>query len=142
MALPQSFSVALATRFFPMDALSHCDQVVGFFCRCKHTAWCRLVANPQHAGASLNSQTVRQKLATSSLDREESVEMAACSDSASAIRDAQADLPIECPFVSEPLCTVLLKQMSDPIDVSRAQLPGRPDGLPSRRVPRHITARD
>ena len=33
------------------------------------------------------------------------------------------------PFVSEPLCTVLLKQMSDPIDVSREQLPAKPDGV-------------
>jgi serine/threonine protein kinase len=33
--------------------------------------------------------------------------------------------------VSERLCTVLPRQMSDPRDVAREQLPAKPDGLPS-----------
>ena len=31
----------------------------------------------------------------------------------------------------EPFCTVLPKEMRDPICVSRRQLPTKPDGLPS-----------
>ncbi len=43
----------------------------------------------------------------------------------------RTDFPVARLFASEPFCTVLPKQMSDPINVSREQLPAKPDGLPS-----------
>ena len=46
-------------------------------------------------------------------------------------RVERTDFPVARLFVSEPFCTVLPKQMSDPINVSREQLPAKPDGLPS-----------
>jgi hypothetical protein len=39
--------------------------------------------------------------------------------------------PVGCASWSEPFCTVLPKEMSDPIGGSREQLPAKPDGLPS-----------
>ena len=48
---------------------------------------------------------------------------------------SRADLETAAGFAirpwNEPFCTVLPKQMGDAVDVSREQLPAKPDGLPS-----------
>jgi hypothetical protein len=76
------------------------------------------------------------------LTEKKSVWSDACSGFAFGDPRGTGGLPIVCPFVSKPLCTVLLKQMSDLIDVSREQLPAKPDACPPVAVPRHNTTHD